>query len=110
MVSNMKYEILNDAGEVVNTIVADQAFVDEHYPGKYRDVQAVQEFWDAMDAASVRSKRNKLLADCDWIVIKSLELNQNIPGSWDVYRQALRDIPQQAGFPHNVTWPTQPGA
>lgn len=108
--SNMKYEILNDAGEVVNTIVADQSFVDEHYPGKYREVQVAQEFWDAMDAASVRFKRNELLSDCDWVVVKSLETSTPVPQDWATYRQALRDIPQQAGFPHNVTWPTQPGA
>lgn len=34
----MRYEILNDAGEVVNTIIADQSFVDENYPGQYRGV------------------------------------------------------------------------
>lgn len=34
----MRYEILNDAGEVVNTIIADQLFVDENYPGQYREV------------------------------------------------------------------------
>ena len=34
---NMKYEILNDAGEVINTIVADLAFVEVAYPGQYRE-------------------------------------------------------------------------
>jgi hypothetical protein len=32
----MIYEILNDAGEVINTIVSDEAFVEKHYPGNYR--------------------------------------------------------------------------
>lgn len=59
-------------------------------------------------ASSVRGQRDRLLAETDWIVIKNLELNQNIPGIWEVYRQALRDIPTQVGFPHNVTWPEQP--
>lgn len=106
----MKYEILNDAGEVVNTIVADQSFVDQHYPGKYREVQVGQEFWDVVEATNVRCKRNELLADCDWVVVKSLETSTPVPQDWAAYRQALRDIPQQAGFPHNVTWPTEPGA
>ena len=34
----MIYEILNDAGEVINTIVADKVFVEENYPGHYREV------------------------------------------------------------------------
>lgn len=63
---------------------------------------------DAEAAKAVRSKRDNLIAETDWLVIKNLELNQNIPGVWEVYRQALRDIPQQAGFPHNVTWPVKP--
>jgi hypothetical protein len=32
----MIYEILNDAGEVINTILADESFVETHYPGHYR--------------------------------------------------------------------------
>jgi hypothetical protein len=61
------------------------------------------------DAASnVRSQRDALLSETDWIVIKALETGQPTPHDWDVYRQELRDIPQQQGFPYNVVWPTQP--
>jgi hypothetical protein len=63
---------------------------------------------DAEQAKSVRTSRDTKLAETDWIVIKNLELNANIPGAWEVYRQALRDIPAQAGFPWTNTWPTQP--
>lgn len=56
----------------------------------------------------IRTTRDKLIAETDWVVIKNLELNQNVPGAWEVYRQALRDVPAQAGFPHNVTWPAKP--
>ena len=63
---------------------------------------------DAEAAKGVRTTRDKLIAETDWIVIKNLELNQNVPGIWEVYRQNLRDVPAQAGFPHNVTWPTKP--
>ena len=63
---------------------------------------------DAEQAKSVRTSRDDKLKDSDWIVIKNLELNANIPGAWEVYRQALRDIPAQSGFPWTITWPTQP--
>jgi hypothetical protein len=63
---------------------------------------------DAEAAKAVRADRDKRIAETDWIVIKNLELNQNVPGVWEVYRQALRDVPSQAGFPHEITWPSKP--
>lgn len=63
---------------------------------------------DAEVAKGVRATRDRLIAETDWIVIKNLELNQNVPGIWEVYRQNLRDVPAQAGFPHNVNWPEKP--
>ena len=63
---------------------------------------------DAEAAKAVRATRDGKLAECDWVVIKNLELNQNIPGVWEVYRQSLRDVPAQAGFPYDITWPSKP--
>jgi hypothetical protein len=63
---------------------------------------------DAEQAKSVRQSRDDKLKETDWVVIKNLELNANIPGAWEVYRQALRDMPTQAGFPWTIVWPTQP--
>jgi hypothetical protein len=63
---------------------------------------------DAEQAKSVRASRDEKLKDCDWVVIKNLETNSNIPGAWEVYRQALRDVPSQSGFPWTVTWPDAP--
>lgn len=56
-------------------------------------------------AARVRSRRNGLLAECDWTQINDAPVNQQ---AWAVYRQALRDITAQVDFPFNVTWPTAP--
>lgn len=57
---------------------------------------------------NIRSRRDGLLQDTDWIVIKSYERGENIPAEWELYRQALRDITAQAGFPYSVEWPTKP--
>ena len=57
---------------------------------------------------NIRSRRDNLLQDTDWIVIKSYERGENIPAEWELYRQALRDITAQAGFPYSVEWPTKP--
>lgn len=63
---------------------------------------------DAQQANAVRATRDQKIAETDWIVIKNLELNQNVPGVWEVYRQSLRDVPAQAGFPWDITWPVKP--
>lgn len=57
--------------------------------------------------SNVRSKRDRLLQETDWRVIKAYERSENLPAEWEVYRQALRDITSQAGFPFEVTWPTK---
>jgi hypothetical protein len=62
----------------------------------------------APTADQVRAERDQLLAKTDWVVTKSYEINTTIPQEWLNYRQALRDIPQQTGFPDNVVWPTAP--
>jgi hypothetical protein len=56
----------------------------------------------------IRGFRDKLLAESDWVVTKSLELGEAVPEDWLTYRQALRDITSQEGFPLDVTWPTKP--
>jgi len=56
-------------------------------------------------AVRVRADRNKRLADSDWTQLADNTADTN---AWAVYRQALRDVPAQAGFPNEVTWPTEP--
>lgn len=57
-------------------------------------------------AAQVRAKRNGLLMQTDWTQLA--DVPQQIKDLWDDYRQALRDVPQQEGFPHEVIWPEKP--
>lgn len=63
---------------------------------------------DDRAAESVRLQRDKLLSDTDWVVIKAKETGANLPAGFKAYRDALRDITKQEGFPHNVTWPEKP--
>ena len=55
-------------------------------------------------AINVRGDRDARLALTDWRAGSDLTLTSE----WATYRQALRDIPGQAGFPHTITWPTEP--
>lgn len=114
----MKYAVIANQ-KVANIIVASKEFaaendlievVDGVQIGWNFDGQIFSEPKKDSDAAAlvVREERNKRLAATDWRVIKHLELNENIPGVWEVYRQALRDVPDQPGFPWEVTWPNEP--
>ena len=60
---------------------------------------------DAEQAKSVRTQRTQLLKDSDWTQIADSTADKT---AWATYRQALRDVPSQAGFPWTITWPTQP--
>jgi hypothetical protein len=61
---------------------------------------------DAEQAKAVRADRNQKLGQTDWTQGK--DIADNISTAWATYRQALRDVPSQAGFPWTVQWPTQP--
>jgi|14_taG_2_1085336.scaffolds.fasta_scaffold06363_6 phosphoglycolate phosphatase-like HAD superfamily hydrolase len=54
-------------------------------------------------AEQVRTQRNLLLEASDIMAI-----SDRITDEWRTYRQALRDVPAQSGFPTNVTWPVEP--
>jgi hypothetical protein len=69
---------------------------------------AYQATLDAEAAASVRAQRDALLAKSDWVTIRAKELGQDVPIAWYNYRGDLRQIPEQDGFPHNVTFPEEP--
>jgi hypothetical protein len=72
--------------------------------------QAGQANRDVEKEESVRRERDQKLAESDWRVIKALESNQPQDFEWASYRQALRDVPSQAGFPWSVVWPQSPEA
>lgn len=58
--------------------------------------------------ASVRGQRDLLLSECDWTQLPDSPLSADSKAAWATYRQALRDITGQAGFPYSVVWPTPP--
>ena len=60
---------------------------------------------DAEQAKSVRQTRDEKIKECDWRVIKALESNLPQDFAWATYRQALRDVTKQDGFPWTITWP-----
>lgn len=74
---------------------------------KYSVADMSQEAKTALDtqqANNVRSQRDNKLSETDWRFRSDMSPSQG----WKDYCQALRDVPTQAGFPWEVTWPTQP--
>lgn len=53
----------------------------------------------------IREYRNALLTSSDWTQVADAPVDQ---AAWATYRQALRDVPEQEGFPASVVWPTPP--
>jgi hypothetical protein len=69
------------------------------------DPRSTQEKHDQA-AEQIRIKRTKLLQSSDWTQLQDIPYATQL--AWVDYRQELRDIPLQSGFPFNVTWPEQP--
>lgn len=59
-------------------------------------------------AADVREKRNELLDKTDYLVMSDYPISEEQRAAWAAYRQALRDLPAQEGWPDAVVWPEIP--
>ena len=59
-------------------------------------------------AQSVRSQRDALIAETDYLILPDYPLSEEDRAIVIRYRQALRDVPEQAGFPTEVNWPEKP--
>ena len=58
------------------------------------------------EAEEARTQRDALLVESDWAVLPDAPVADE--QAWKDYRQALRDVPQQTGFPTDIDWPTKP--
>lgn len=76
------------------------------------EVSAKTEYEIALDtqelSAQIRKQRDDLLKDSDWMASKAFETNTPMSVFWTAYRQALRDLSSQDGFPYDITWPEKP--
>jgi hypothetical protein len=60
---------------------------------------------DVNQKQEVRDIRNSKLAECDWTQVADAPVDKTV---WATYRQALRDVTAQSGFPWTITWPVEP--
>ncbi len=60
---------------------------------------------DSKAATAVRATRTTKLTESDWTQLADSTVDK---AAWATYRSALRDLPSAEGFPHTITWPTEP--
>ena len=107
-------EKMTDSGDIENLYRWDEYIITV----KWRDnlvsqISANKSEWVSMIkdcyarelASKIREKRDKLLHDTDWIMYTDSPVDSETKAKYAEYRQALRDIPQQDGFPFNVVYP-----
>lgn len=79
-------------------------FSDDAEGTKAEKEAAYQAGLDAEAAKAVRAERDRKLAETDWMALSDVTMSAEMAA----YRQALRDITAQEGFPHSVNWPVKP--
>jgi Phage tail assembly chaperone protein len=101
-----------DIASVTQTLQPSEYVVEELPPQKVDGVWTQQwsvrpptELETETKAAEVRSERNRLLTECDWTQTLDAPVNRE---AWATYRQQLRDVTAQGGFPWEVEWPSMP--
>ena len=72
-----------------------------------KDDDALATYQTAEKWKRIRSQRDLLLSQTDWVVVKAKETGGNVSAAWKKYRQDLRDVPTQSD-PDKITWPTKP--
>ena len=88
----------------VDPVLEDGKWV-QHWQIVDVDSDVAQERFD-QECVIVRARRNALLLESDWT--QARDIPDNIANLWQPYRQQLRDITDQLGFPFNVEWPIDP--
>lgn len=81
---------------------------EQQWEQRWNLIAASQQEMDARtanEAIAVRRQRTKLLYECDWTQLADASADKT---AWAAYRQQLRDISQQTGFPWSVVWPMPP--
>ena len=114
--SSENYEIIetevdiqgfNQSGHIVSDI--DGTYYHLKWDGSkiVKDDDALATYQLSEKWKDVRSQRDRLLNETDWVVTKATETGVTVSSAWKTYRQKLRDVPSQSD-PDDITWPTKP--
>ena len=106
--------VVEENGQWYTSFIAGPVFTDipatETEPAKTAAEQqaAYQAQMDATQATNVRAQRDAKLTACDWTQAPDNPMASATKTAWATYRQALRDLTKESGFPWTMTWPTDP--
>lgn len=105
----LPYHLIDNGGEVLDKTVV-QVLSDKVVETRVYRYKTEEEIAKETEDKKqhVRQDRNSRLTQCDWTQLDDTPLDNVAKAQWAAYRQALRDLPDQAGFPFNVIWPNQP--
>lgn len=99
-------------GEEDNDGFICQAVKHDYISGNFTEINECPDWKIQLEkevlSLDVRLERNKLLSDTDHLIQADYPISDEKKQEIKVYRQALRDIPQQDGFPDNIVWPDKP--
>ena len=105
---SMRQGVEQVEGKWYTKYVAGPIFADAPEATAAEQEAAYKARMDETQAGVVRSDRNARLAACDWTQLTDAPVTSEGWAEWAAYRQALRDVPQQSGFPWTVEWPVAP--
>lgn len=83
-------------------------FIDGNWVQQWKVEDADQATIDLIienTGGAIRADRNAKLSACDWTQLADAPVDSS---AWASYRQELRDVPSQSGFPFNIDWPQPP--
>lgn len=99
-------------GEEDNDGFICQAVKHDYISGNFTEINECPDWKIQLEkevlSLDARLERNKLLSDTDHLIQSDYPISDEKKQEIKVYRQALRDIPQQDGFPDNIVWPDKP--
>ena len=99
-------------GEEDNDGFICQAVKHDYISGNFTEIHECPDWKIQLEkevlSLDVRLERNKLLSDTDHLIQSDYPISDEKKQEIKAYRQALRDIPQQDGFPDNIVWPDKP--
>lgn len=101
-------EPINEQANESDTLFADKD-INGNWFCEWRATEYYQQLTDdrILDR-DARIQRNQLLKASDWTQLADAPFTSEQRQLWTTYRQALRDLPSQTGYPRSIVWPTPP--
>ena len=101
---NIEKETINTDGSGTVGYIADEYFMTLPHPatGSYKEYIVAAKAMEYENLANLaRNRRDQLLSATDYLALSDQTMPENVKD----YRQKLRDIPEQSGFPYEIEWP-----